>query len=169
MRSRSDYEHDYSRIAREWLGVKEPSALQFSRNPGVGLPAAEGTGKQAGLAWNLQPWPWCSISLLASVSLVWAAFRAIPAACLWCHQPWRGPCGLLEVPQQDMEIAALLDHILRSCHSQGVTRDEALPNIHEAISLWLEVEAEQAGDCARFSEARLRGYYRVGPPDPQQL
>ena len=30
-------------------------------------------------------------------------------------------------------------------HSQGDTRDEALLNIREAIQLWLEVEAEEAG------------------------
>ena len=30
-------------------------------------------------------------------------------------------------------------------HSQGETRDEALLNIREAIQLWLEVEAEDAG------------------------
>jgi predicted RNase H-like HicB family nuclease len=34
---------------------------------------------------------------------------------------------------------------LPGCHSQGVTRDEALANIREAIGLWLEVEAEEAG------------------------
>ena len=34
---------------------------------------------------------------------------------------------------------------LPGCHSQGDTRDEALLNIREAIQLWLEVEAEEAG------------------------
>ena len=34
---------------------------------------------------------------------------------------------------------------LPGCHSQGNTRDEALLNIREAIQLWLEVEAEEAG------------------------
>ena len=34
---------------------------------------------------------------------------------------------------------------LPGCHSQGDTRDEALQNIREAIGLWLEVEAEEAG------------------------
>ena len=34
---------------------------------------------------------------------------------------------------------------LRGCHSQGESRDEALANIREAIQLWLEVEAEEAG------------------------
>jgi predicted RNase H-like HicB family nuclease len=34
---------------------------------------------------------------------------------------------------------------LPGCHSQGSTRDDALSNIREAISLWLEVEAEEAG------------------------
>ena len=34
---------------------------------------------------------------------------------------------------------------LPGCHSQGVSRDEALLNIREAIQLWLEVEAEEAG------------------------
>ena len=34
---------------------------------------------------------------------------------------------------------------LPGCHSQGETRDEALLNIREAIQLWLEVEAEEAG------------------------
>ena len=34
---------------------------------------------------------------------------------------------------------------LPGCHSQGESRDEALANIREAIHLWLEVEAEEAG------------------------
>ncbi len=34
---------------------------------------------------------------------------------------------------------------LPGCHSQGVSRQEALANIREAIGLWLEVEAEEAG------------------------
>ena len=34
---------------------------------------------------------------------------------------------------------------LPGCHSQGETRDEALLHIREAIQLWLEVEAEDAG------------------------
>lgn len=34
---------------------------------------------------------------------------------------------------------------LPGCHSQGESRDEALQNIREAIGLWLEVEAEEAG------------------------
>jgi predicted RNase H-like HicB family nuclease len=34
---------------------------------------------------------------------------------------------------------------LPGCHSQGDTRDEALTNIREAIGLWLQVEAEEAG------------------------
>jgi len=34
---------------------------------------------------------------------------------------------------------------LPGCHSQGDTRDEALLKIREAIQLWLEVEAEEAG------------------------
>ncbi len=34
---------------------------------------------------------------------------------------------------------------LPGCHSQGDTRDEVLANIREAIGLWLEVEAEEAG------------------------
>jgi predicted RNase H-like HicB family nuclease len=34
---------------------------------------------------------------------------------------------------------------LPGCHSQGQSRDEALHNIREAIQLWLEVEAEEAG------------------------
>ena len=34
---------------------------------------------------------------------------------------------------------------LPGCHSQGESRDEALHNIREAIQLWLEVEADEAG------------------------
>jgi predicted RNase H-like HicB family nuclease len=34
---------------------------------------------------------------------------------------------------------------LPGCHSQGDSRDEALLKIREAIQLWLEVEAEEAG------------------------
>ena len=34
---------------------------------------------------------------------------------------------------------------LPGCHSQGESRDEALLNIREAIQLWLEMEAEEAG------------------------
>lgn len=34
---------------------------------------------------------------------------------------------------------------LPGCHSQGESRDVALANIREAIQLWLEVEAEEAG------------------------
>ena len=34
---------------------------------------------------------------------------------------------------------------LPGCHSQGETREEALASIREAIGLWLEVEAEEAG------------------------
>ena len=34
---------------------------------------------------------------------------------------------------------------LRGCHSQGVSREEALRNIAEAIRLWLDVEAEENG------------------------
>ena len=34
---------------------------------------------------------------------------------------------------------------LPGCHSQGDSREEALANIREAIALWLEVEAQEAG------------------------
>ena len=34
---------------------------------------------------------------------------------------------------------------LPGCHSQSETREEALTSIREAIGLWLEVEAEEAG------------------------
>ena len=34
---------------------------------------------------------------------------------------------------------------LPGCHSQGGSRDQALANNREAIALWLEVEAEEAG------------------------
>ncbi len=34
---------------------------------------------------------------------------------------------------------------LPGCHSQGETREEALSNIKEAITLWLEVQAQESG------------------------
>jgi len=34
---------------------------------------------------------------------------------------------------------------LPGCHSQGVTREEAVAAIQDAIRLWLEVEAEESG------------------------
>lgn len=34
---------------------------------------------------------------------------------------------------------------LPGCHSQGENREEALANIREAIGLWLEAQAEEAG------------------------
>lgn len=34
---------------------------------------------------------------------------------------------------------------LPGCHSQGDSREDSLANIREAIALWLEVEAEEAG------------------------
>ena len=34
---------------------------------------------------------------------------------------------------------------LPGCHSQSESREEALASIREAIQLWLEVEAEEAG------------------------
>jgi predicted RNase H-like HicB family nuclease len=34
---------------------------------------------------------------------------------------------------------------LPGCHSQGNSREEALTNIREAITLWLEVEADETG------------------------
>ena len=34
---------------------------------------------------------------------------------------------------------------LPGCHSQGESREEGLTNIRQAITLWLEVEAEEAG------------------------
>ena len=34
---------------------------------------------------------------------------------------------------------------LFGCHSQGETREESLQNIREAVGLWLEFEAEEAG------------------------
>jgi predicted RNase H-like HicB family nuclease len=37
---------------------------------------------------------------------------------------------------------------LPGCHSQGLTREEALTNIKAAIREWLEVEAEESGVIA---------------------
>ena len=48
---------------------------------------------------------------------------------------------LLEI--EERRALSCLD--LPGCHSQGNTRKEALSNIREAITLWLEVEAEEAG------------------------
>jgi predicted RNase H-like HicB family nuclease len=45
---------------------------------------------------------------------------------------------------------------LPGCHSQWESRDGALENIREAITLWLEVEAEEAGDL-RASTADRAG------------
>jgi predicted RNase H-like HicB family nuclease len=48
---------------------------------------------------------------------------------------------LLE-PEEGWAVSCL---DLPGCHSQGNSREEALSNIREAITLWLEVEAEKAG------------------------
>lgn len=43
---------------------------------------------------------------------------------------------------QSAEGFAVSCPVLPGCHSQGATKDEALTNIREAISLWLEVAEE---------------------------
>ena len=43
---------------------------------------------------------------------------------------------------------------LKSCWSQGQTRDEALANIREAIALYLENHDQKIGACVSRSSAR---------------
>lgn len=72
-----------------------------------------------------------------------------------------GVGGVREGPDWSHEGAGLMTYRIRmmeteegwavscldlpGCHSQGSTREEALSNIREAITLWLEVEAEESG------------------------
>ncbi|MGA3181790.1 MAG: type II toxin-antitoxin system HicB family antitoxin [Verrucomicrobiota bacterium] len=44
--------------------------------------------------------------------------------------------------------------LLKGCHSQGRTREEALKNIREAIQEWLAAEAEEA-KIFKVSEAEV--------------
>ena len=44
---------------------------------------------------------------------------------------------------------------LPGCHSQGNTREEALANIREAITLWLEVAAEDDLSAWQAEDARI--------------
>ena len=44
--------------------------------------------------------------------------------------------------------------VLKGCHSQGRTREEALKNIREAIQEWLAAEAEES-KIFKVSEAEV--------------
>ena len=81
----------------------------------------------------------------------------LPGCCLALQRRWRfetrqtGLKGLRHTMSYRIRLleteegwaVSCLD--LPGCHSQGESRDEALENIREAIALWLEVEAEEAG------------------------
>lgn len=43
--------------------------------------------------------------------------------------------------------------LLKGCHSQGNTRDEAIANIREAIDLYLEVAHEKANNAV-YSQSK---------------
>ncbi|MCT0199915.1 type II toxin-antitoxin system HicB family antitoxin [Synechococcus sp. CS-1325] len=50
----------------------------------------------------------------------------------------------MAVPQHGSGIGGVSCLDLPGCHSQGNTREDAFSNIRQAITLWLEVEAEEA-------------------------
>ena len=105
IRSQRYYEYHHRPPAREWLRVKEPNALRFSRDPDMTLSA--GT-EQAGRS-CLEPTPVAETSLIRTKTPAWLARSPClgrrpascgeprsPKRCEWVsamRMPWGSPLG----------------------------------------------------------------------------